>query len=994
MFVNADYGAPFAALDHLARAWRARADGPVRRALVVAFLASGLVLAHVARLGTPLARLSVAAILTTYVLACVVRSVRTRRRWRTPGGIVLQSIHRADPDLGARTLRAVRLVERTTADDSFGSPELARSHLTRLVARAGDEVVLRRATAIARRAGRVALLSSTVVLAALSLGPHRVLEGIDVLVARHHRAPLPLEWIEEPTLIVHPPDYLHERDRIVTGLNPIEVPRGSIVTFRADPLRAGRHLVLVDGAQEVPFADEASGGLVARWTVGDTTAVQVAARFGSVLIHEPGRLHIESVPDEAPQIALDGAPRTVKLLSEPVIVLRYEANDDHGLREIDLVVRTAGREERRRLSRLDGETRAERGAYRLQATDPLFQRAYAPVELTIEARDNDPITGPKWGRSAAITVIPPLVGEAEALRFEAWKKLRDAVVDAAAFRIEADPASDGARANQAATSTLTSPLPRSASAFASRESIREHLSKERELRDQVTQAFDRALDTSYGGLRTPRTVQMLARGQMRKLAETLSAEEKRASAPTHAAHRKVTEEAALTLDSALRRIDVIDATQIAKRLAEVADDAALGASSASDAADHERGLARLDAALGVLEGGGNHLRRLGTLGADLGEIVANDLRRVRRAQATDDYRHAELAARNLAARLRRPAPSFGAGRRGGVESGGAQGDEDGAGDASKQIAREQEQLEELARDHAAEMAGVEQAMNDQSVSERLEALRNEAREHARAIREAVRGLPRTGGEPGTAESAAATGREHAEAMADGLDRGDPAGATKSGKSALDALGQAQRSPLGSYFFPSDDPRADARHAENRLAPEVQWAQRVLDELRKAASAKAADELKRVGPREGKLADRARELAKQGSSGAGSLPGPTLDLLEGAENAMRDAADALQEAHGDRALDRQREAQRLLEMARSDDDSTEQESGTESDPASRRRGTGGEENGQGNLGSAAIPRADEYKGPDAFRKRVLEGLGSTDSLRLRGAVQRYAEGLLR
>src|SRR6185369_9964805 len=106
--------------------------------------------------------------------------------------------------------------------------------------------------------------------------------------------------------------------------------------------------------------------------------------------------------------------------------------------------------------------------------------------------------------------------------------------------------------------------------------------------------------------------------------------------------------------------------------------------------------------------------RLGELGLDLGEIVANDLRRVDRARAASDLPHAELAARDLAARLRRPDPSFsgGGGRKGGgVESGGGGGADSGEpSSADEQAAAAARELEELARDHAGKIGDVEEAL--------------------------------------------------------------------------------------------------------------------------------------------------------------------------------------------------------------------------------------------------------------------------------------------
>src|SRR5262249_43530573 len=114
------------------------------------------------------------------------------------------------------------------------------------------------------------------------------------------------------------------------------------------------------------------------------------------------------------------------------------ASDDHGLREVHLVLRSASQEERRVLARLDGEKKNDRGGHVLRATDPFIKKSHSPVEVRVEAKDNDPITGPKWGASAAITVVPPEVGEPEARRVDGLRRLRDALVDALATRLE-DP---------------------------------------------------------------------------------------------------------------------------------------------------------------------------------------------------------------------------------------------------------------------------------------------------------------------------------------------------------------------------------------------------------------------------------------------------------------------------------------------------------------------------------------------------------------------------
>jgi hypothetical protein len=958
-----------ARLFRLAAVWRERVDRPARRAAIATGVASIFALAHLARLGTPAARIATLVALAGVWVGLVVWAVVERRGWRQPRRVVERTILATNPDLGQRTLRAMKLVDRTSSEKTSGSEELARLHLHRTLSRVRQEDVGARAARVADHLGKAGLVAGLLALVAVVVGPFRVVEGLDVLAARRGVAPLAFEWIDEPFLLAHPPDYLRQHD--VTSDDPtrVELPYGSLLTIRGVPLHAGRRLVLVDGTSEVPFVDDAAGRVVARWPLAASAKLRVAARFGGVLIPSPAIIDVTSIPDEAPVVTLEGAPKTVRLVESPEIEIRYEATDDHGLREVHLVLRSAGREERRILARLDGEPKHDRGGHRLLPTDRFFKRAFAPVEVTVEARDNDPLLGPKWGKSPAITVIPPIVGEPEAMRYEALARARDAFVDLAAFRIENE-------------------IP----AKAGQGQLRAHALRETEETNTAVGELEKCTEQTFGGLKIPRRTRVFAAGQIRKLKESLDREVRRPASKAHEQNRKLSEDFTLLLDALVGRLGVIDSMAVAKRLADVADDAAEGAAQARRPAEKAAGFTRLDAATGVLDQGGVQLMRLGSLGRDLGEIVANDLKRTQRARSADDLFHAELALRDLAARLRHPSPSFGGGRGGGVESGGGGGSEGGPSEADKEIAQAEELIQELARDHGAELSGVEGAMSGAESNEELDKLRDEAREHARAVRDAVRSLPRSGGEPNSAESSAAAGREHAEAMADQLERGSVADATKSGRNALDALGQARRAPPDRFSFRGDT-REDAKEAENKLDPEVKWIERMMERLRQAASARAADDLKKGSPRESQLAERAKGIVGRGRNGEGALPGETLDELQGAESAMREAARALGAAEGDRALERMKEAQRLLEMARSSDRGDEADGDGQSE-GDRGKPDKDHANGNEERGDIPIPKAEDYKGPEAFRRRALEGLGGASDPRLKDAVKRYAEGLLK
>jgi hypothetical protein len=134
-----------------------------------------------------------------------------------------------------------------------------------------------------------------------------------------------------------------------------------------------------------------------------------------------------------------------------------------------------------------------------------------------------------------------------------------------------------------------------------------------------------------------------------------------------------------------------------------------------------------------------------------------------------------------------------------------------------------------------------------------------------------------------------------------------------------------------------------------------------------------------------MAERARELGQKGRE---QMPGSALDALEEAEKSMQKAADQLHAGDPDHAMSDEQEAQRQLEMARQAMGNEKDEG---SDPGDSQPG---DDNGRLSREKADIPDADAHKGPEDFRRRVTQGLSQPASGRLKDAVRRYAEGLLR
>jgi hypothetical protein len=812
--------------------------------------------------------------------------------------------------------------------------------------------------------------------AVFAINAWRVVEGVDVMAAWRGVAPIDVVWFEDLEVTARPPDYLHEEERRVGAYGAVALPRGTLLTVKGTLVHPGRQVALTDGVSEVPFVDDGAGEVIARWPLGDSVNLGVSARFGEVAIHEPEKTRVTSIADEAPKVTLEGAPRRVTLATaadDGTIPVRYEAEDDHGLREVHLVLRSGTREERRVLAHLDGEIRQDRGGYLLRESDPFFKKSHAPIEVTVEAKDNDPITGPKWGASAAIVVIMPDIAEPEAQRLGALRKLRDAWVDTLASRMSHDVPKDAA-------------------------DRRAFLTDEEKSETQGEAFLDATLTGTYEGIHVPARLQAMLHGQARKVREALDKEKRAPTAATHAALVAATERIVLVVDAVVQGLGQKDTRAACQKLADVADDLAQGASQMQKPTDRERGVLRADASTHVLEGGARSIEQLGALGRDLGEIVTSDLSRVARARGGDDFLHAEIAARDLASRLRQQDPSFGGsghgGGRAGGESGGGRGtpSEDGDADEVEQAFNmAAQEVDRLAADHATELGKVEQALNAATDDADVKELAEESKKHAEAVRNAARGLPSTslGSDSWTSKASAA--RENAEAMARAFEQGAPADAVTSGRSALDAIDEAKRAAdreRWTGLFPMAG--ADSEHelsdkslndARQKLEPEVKWAEDQLARLRKKAAERKSGELGDDAEEERKLAERAGELGRQGRDRE-ALPEAALGSLEEAERVAREAADALKHGEVDKGLERQREAQRQLEMAK-------EALGGESSE-------GDSDNGDGDVTSHVDIPTDNGKGKSAeqFRRRVIRGLSQPASGRQKDAVRRYAEGLLR
>jgi hypothetical protein len=929
---------------------RALRPATIGAALTLLF-AAVVVAANLGREGTLKTRLAALLLLAAAVLAVAVR-LWLQRRWSSSQERAVRSVViSAQPELGYRILRALHLAERVPEKNPGESAELAKLHYERMLARASELAITNTAKGRARRVGGVMFVVFAAAAVAVTLSPLRVLEGLNVLLARKGVAPVEMLWLGPPLIEAHPPPYLRQPIEPLVFESASMMPDGTELVFRAEPLFEGRTLVLTDGRREQPFVDDGSGAVVARWELDSSTQLRVAARFGEVLVYEPRGIELYAEMDRVPEVELAGAPSEVQLEKMERLELHWAASDDHSVVEVELVLRSAGKEERRTLERYAGDKRQANGGYVLFPDDVFLQRVFLPATVRVEARDNDSREGSKWGQSQAITIRPPNVGAPQLQRYMALLELRNRVVDLLAFLLtEAEPG------------------------LTERERAAEFKTRVNTLQQQGSAT----LSARYSGLNVPRGWNNFAKAQLQKL--TAVKPNKKGS--------EAVERIVLALDSALGSLSSREAQAVSKQLANVADEAALAAHGAQGEKQVQDSVERLDLAISVLDRGARELSQLGDLGADLGSVAGADLGRVQRARASNDFFHAELAALHMAARLSRPNPSFGAkgGGGGGVESGSGSGggsESDAQGETSEaesEFDRMARDLEQLSQEHAEAMDQTGKALREAEQQMAGEDMKAEAKQRAEALRRAVMRLPQPGEAPGTSRASAALAREHTGAMAHELEKLAFEEAIESGRRALSAAEEAQR--RGDL-----DPqmRRELENTLSQLKNQMEWAQEQLQQRNQAMEQAAKEALEKVSGLESELAERARRLSREADSGE-SLPQESRDRLERAQQLMQEAADKLRGSQGQQGLSLQQQAQRLLEESKPGE--TEEHAGE-----SPKRGNQ-EEGGRAVGTGGDVPNPENRNRAEDFRRRVLEGLKKSNGGRLSPAVQRYAEGLLR
>jgi len=246
---------------------------------------------------------------------------------------------------------------------------------------------------------------------------------------RYHMAILDLPQIGNVVLELRYPAYTGLPAHMQYDSGHITAYKGTEVLFRAESSRELARASIVTGVGRVPLTIEGGVALGGTMVVLEPGEYWVEAEDTEGFSNpDPVRYTIAVIPDEAPVAEIVQPTGDVTLEEEGVLNLEFTAQDDFGVSRLFLVCAAGssspGEEERSLLRRSDPPTNFLRETYPWDLAGLGLQPGEV-VTYWVEAEDNDTISGPKVGKSRALTVRIRSAQEEHRLLEGDLEKVRD-----------------------------------------------------------------------------------------------------------------------------------------------------------------------------------------------------------------------------------------------------------------------------------------------------------------------------------------------------------------------------------------------------------------------------------------------------------------------------------------------------------------------------------------------------------------------------------------
>ncbi len=339
--------------------------------------------------------------------------------------------------LGEDALSAVELSEDLDGDARF-SRELAGAFLEDVDLRASRVPASSLLDARpARRAGWVLLGVLAVAAVLLTLWPKQWSQGFaralgagpkETVIVRHE----PITGDVE--LTYRYPAYTGLQPRTVTGtMGEVSAPPGTEVRLSTRSDRPVKRAEVVVNGTALPLQVEEERTLSGRFVVEAEGSYHFRYAGGLGRREVRGQdIRITVEPDTAPKVEVTLPGAEVEVDPGDKLTVRYEAQDDYGLSQLELVYRTQnGKEHRRKLPLEDG--RRMRGNVTWDLGQVENVKPGDRITYHVEARDNDAVAGAKKGvsRTQVVRIYSAAEHRREAVRrAEAlWERLITQLAD-------------------------------------------------------------------------------------------------------------------------------------------------------------------------------------------------------------------------------------------------------------------------------------------------------------------------------------------------------------------------------------------------------------------------------------------------------------------------------------------------------------------------------------------------------------------------------------
>ena len=325
------------------------------------------------------------------------------------------SLARSGKGVGDGIRAAVELRD-NSADSRLGrSRALCDAHIERTLVMLRDGQARQSLPAVGLEAAVPTLLGTAAVLVVLVVSlavakdkivdrVSRLVSGTAAAVALAERAAQLPPVVTDVTVTLHFPSYMSRADEVIPGASgDVTAPRGTDVTIegRADRNVDKAALIVTGGDAELALAAEVTNRVLrGRFTVKAPGAWRFKITSDGDEVIDPVARKILVKADAPPVVRLELPEADITVQAEDTVPLRFAVEDDVGVTKVRVVVKRLGSARspysKELLTVPGSRTVAGGGGLVIKDTGA---RPGEKLAVTIEALDNDTVSGPNVGRS-------------------------------------------------------------------------------------------------------------------------------------------------------------------------------------------------------------------------------------------------------------------------------------------------------------------------------------------------------------------------------------------------------------------------------------------------------------------------------------------------------------------------------------------------------------------------------------------------------------------